>query len=844
MVKSSSNYRDRRLNLLQQHLQAVFSCSPAQARFWYEEQLQPLTSARHVFARWRLEGEVSATHLSIAWATIVARHASLRTAIISDDGEPRQVVRQSIDFHVREIDLTLLSSPDAESEVERIGLLEARTPFDLTAAPLLRVLHVRVFERVSILMVTAHHLIADGWSFGILAREMGTIVAALQARAPVDIPPVTCDYVDYAERANALLASDAFDEQKIRAREMLDGYRRCELRTDFPRPLTQTTNGEIVSVLLDRELTNSLATLARERMCTLFMISYTALLVMLHHETGETDIAISTQIAGRNEPDIESVVGTFVNTIPLRTRFDDGIRFVDLLDAARDSVSDAFELRDLPFGTLVEIVNRKRDFSRSSLFSINFIFQRSFVENATYGPITLVDLPSYTVGSMYDVCFFMVERPEGWRLSAEFNSDLFAAETVRALLIRYAAVLRGIVANATAAISSYALPDSVRVHAGSVAVPKKPTTARLFVDPANSDPDSRRTEIRDIVCTLLENDHIGVDDDLFASGLHSLLAMRLIARIKRSRGIDVPLRTLFEHPTIAALSERVNLMQDVLQPVASVEPIVLLNSAGTRVPFIYFHGDLTADGLYCRRLAADLGPDQPVFAVAPHGTAGLSAFASVEEMAVDYLERIRAVRPSGPYRLGGYCLGGLVAYEVARLLAMEGEMADRIVLVNSVALPQKAIGAFDRLVRRIGLSARFDRKLRARLCYNAAWLHAVFVSGPIGAVRLVIERFAKLRNRREPVWQMSEYPADKRDEAERAVAYVNAAAFTYHLKPYFGDVTVIWGEDQDVRGEHTAAEWRSVARNARLLSMSGGRAGPLNTHIKEFAVALKDALHG
>ena len=843
MVKGTKNFCDQRPKLPQSSLQASFSCSSAQTRFWYEEQLQPDTSARHIFARWRVEGDISAIQLSMAWAALVARHASLRTAIINDDGEPRQVVEPNVDFHVREIDLTLLSPSDADSEVDRIALLEARTPFDLTVAPLLRVLHVRVSERVSILMVTAHHLIADGWSFGILAREMGTIMAALQARASVDLPPTKSNYLDYAERENAQLANNALDGQKVRASELLDGYRRFELRTDFPRPVTQTTNGEIVSVLLDRELTNALATLAREHMCTLFMVSYGALLVLLHRETRETDIAISTQIAGRDDPDIENVVGTFVNTIPLRTRFDAGTRFVDLLDTVRDSVSDAFELRELPFGALVEIVNRKRDLSRSVLFSVNFIFQRSFIENAKYGPFKLIDLPSYTVGSMYDVCFFMVERPEGWRFSAEFNSDLFAAETVRGLLYRYEALLRGIVSNATAPISSYALPDSVR-PAASANVAQEPTVSGNFVDHEDLDPDAHRTEIRDIVRTLLENDHIAVDDDLFASGLHSLLAMRLIARIKRSRGIDVPLRALFEHPTIAALSERLNVMQDVLQPVAAIDPIVLLNPAGTLVPFIFFHGDLTADGLYCRRLASDLGPDQPVFAVAPHGTAGLPAFASVEEMAADYLERVRAIRPTGPYRLGGYCLGGLVAYEIARLLSMQGETSDRIVLVNSVALPQKAIAAFDRLVRRIGLSATFDRKLRARLCYNAAWLHAVFVSGPIGAVRLVIERFTKLRNRREPVWQMSEYPAEKRDEAERAVAYVNAAAFTYHLKPYPGDITLIWGEDQDVCGEHTAAEWRSVARNARLLLMRGGRAGPLNTHIKDFAVALKEALHG
>jgi aryl carrier-like protein len=816
-------------------------CSHAQARFWYEEQLQPGTSARNVFARWRLEGDVSATHLEKAWNVLIARHPSLRTRFTSDDGEPMQIVDDTVDFQVRELNLTLLSPAASDAEAERIAALEALTPFDIAVAPLLRVMHVRLRERVSILMVTAHHLIADGWSFGILARELGTIAAALDARRPFELTPLTLTYAGYALREHERFRATGLTAEKAALRTLMSGYRRFELAPDHARPAIQTSNGEIASILLDRELTGQLAAVARENGSTLFMASYAALLVLLHRESGETDIAISTQVTGRDDLDVENVVGTFVNTIPLRTHVEPDATYLALLENVRDVVSDAFDLRHVPLGLLVDIVKPKRDLSRSGLFSINFIFQRSFIENAAYGPFNLVDLPSRTVGAMYDLCFFMVERPEGWRLSCEYNTDLFAAETVTALLARLEALMRGIVADPTGRIAAFALPSAPARKQQALPVA---TSARVTTDAVSSTAVEREAQIRAIVRELLENDDFANTDDLFALGFHSLLAMRLLARVKRLRGIDLTLRTLLEQPTVAALAARIDLLEEALQPVAAPEPIILLNPNGTQEPFFFFHSDLAADGLYCRRLAALVGPDQPIYAIAPHGTAGLPAFASVEEMADDYVSRIRALRPAGPYRLGGYCIGGLAAYEVARRLAEHGEIADRVVLVNSVALPRRAIAAFDALVRKVGLNVEMQRKLRARLCYNLAWLHAAIVSGPIGALKLVVGRFVKLRNRREPVWQMAEFPPEKRDEAERAVAYVNAAAFTYHLKPYAGDVTLIWGDGQDVRGHHPAAEWRSVARNTRLLLMSGGRAGPLNTNIDEFAVVLREALHG
>jgi aryl carrier-like protein len=838
--KDTGNQRSRQPSTREPLLLA---CSPAQTRFWYEEQLHPGSSARNVFARWRLEGDVNATYLDRAWNYLVTRHDSLRTRFVNDDGEPKQVVEPTVEFHVRELDLTLLGSEASEAEADRIALLEAQTPFDLATAPLLRVMHVRLRDRVSILMVTAHHIVADGWSFGVLAREMGAIAASLDARRPIDLalPPLT--YAMYADRERERMNAPALAADAAKIRALMNGYSRFELPTDRARPAMLTSNGEITSVLLERQMTDELAALARNNACTLFMVSYAALLAMLHRESGQSDITISTQVSGRDDVDVEHVVGTFVNTIPLRTGIPAGATFGELLLEVRESVSDAFEIRHVPLGTLVEILKPKRDLSRSTLVSINYIFQRTFIENAEYGPFKLVDLPSRTVGSSYDLCFFMVERPEGWRFSCEYNTDLFDRERVDALIARFRAVLNDVVRDPYVQLSAIDLRIGARVDA-PVLAPR--AIAPTAPDAASRDKSAveRRAVIHAIISELLENDRFAETDDVFAHGFHSLLAMRFIARVKQLRGVDLPLRTLFEHPTVAALAERIDLLEDILAPSAVEKPIVLLNSEGTREPIFFLHNDISTEGLYCRRLAALIDRDQPVYIVAPHGTEGLPYLFSVEDMAADYLTRIREVKPKGPYRLGGYCTGGLAAYELARLFTEAGEDVERVILVNSAALPRRSIRRLDGLVRALCTNFAIPRQRRLRLSFNLAWFHAVIVSNPIDALRFISQRFAKRWNRSEPVWNVGAFPGQDGREPEMLVASTNSAGLTYHCKPYDGDITLLWGVLKDVPGKHAASAWRAVARNVRLLEIDGGHTGPLGTNIERFARVFQVALNG
>jgi hypothetical protein len=295
-----------------------FPCSLGQRRFWILDQLVPGNPALNVAVRWRLEGSVSGAQLESAFRQIIARHSVLRTRIVTVDGEPMQVVEPRMAFRIPVIDLSQLPKSDAEREALRISTTEAQASFDLSVPPLFRVTLVRLGEGVAFLLVTAHHTICDGWSIGLLARELIELCSAEHAgRAPV-LPDLPVSYGDYADwQSDWARNADLQPETEFWV-NALRGGKQFEIHPDHPRPPVQTTNGAIESTLLERGMTDRLADTSRRHGCTLFMVSLAALLALLQRYTGADDISIGTQVAGRDDTDLEDLVGMFINTLVLR----------------------------------------------------------------------------------------------------------------------------------------------------------------------------------------------------------------------------------------------------------------------------------------------------------------------------------------------------------------------------------------------------------------------------------------------------------------------------------------------------------------------------------------------
>jgi len=477
-------------------LQTLLPCTSGQRRMWVLDRLEPGNPALNVAVRWRIEGKLPTALIEQAFDAVLQRHAVLRTRFVGVDGEPLQRVEAQASVRIQEADLRHLDEVAASAELARLSKEQACTPFDLDAPPpYLRVVRVFLQPEVSMLLVTMHHIACDGWSIGLLAHEVLELCAAASQKRQPRLPELPLDYAGYASLQAQWLQSEAGAEHAAFWERQLHDMPQFELPVDKPRPAVMSPNAEIVSELLPRPLTDAAVAYARERGCTVFMLMLSTLLTLLHRYSGETDIGIGTQVAARELPEVESLIGLFVNTVVLRTDLAGDPGFETLLDRVREVVLDAFEHQGLPIEHVIERLKPVRDRSRNALFSINFVLQRSFVTNADYGDFRLVDMPSVSAGAMHDMNFFMVERPDGWRLSCDFNTDLFERETVTRLLQHMVRLLAAVLREPRLPLSK--LPLLTDAERGMLAIewnqterefPRDRTVVELFADQTRNSP--------------------------------------------------------------------------------------------------------------------------------------------------------------------------------------------------------------------------------------------------------------------------------------------------------------------------------------------------------------------
>jgi non-ribosomal peptide synthetase component F/thioesterase domain-containing protein/acyl carrier protein len=440
-----------------------FPCSLAQERFWLLDRLEPGNPAYNVAVRWRLQGRVSRDLLEQAWQQIIERHEILRTVFLEVEGRPVQRVVADAPFRLTEIDLTPLAAEAQVAEGEHIGLLEARAPFDLLDGPLLRVVLLRYAATESVILVTTHQIVSDGWSIGVMAREMGIIYAALSRQEAPPLEPLAIQYGDYALWQLEWLRQRGTAAETAYWTRQLAGVPPFEVLADRPRPAVPTTNGAIVSIVLPRELTARMHTFGADRGVTMYAMAVCGMCAALGRFTGKDEVVLGTQVSDRDQIELEPMIGQFVNSLILRNDLHGNPTFSVLLERVSGTIAEALEHRHIPIESLLDLVKAGRGGGSSPAVSVNFIFQRTFVEGRSYGDFTLVDLPSQVAGAIYDLNFFMVERPDGWRFSCQFNTDQFEADTALRLLRYVADALAGALQDPERPICELRLGDAAEL---------------------------------------------------------------------------------------------------------------------------------------------------------------------------------------------------------------------------------------------------------------------------------------------------------------------------------------------------------------------------------------------
>lgn len=472
---------------LQGESPAEFPCSSTQARFWLLEQMEP-GSALNVSVRWQLDGDIERERIEAAFQGIAMRHEILRTTFHGVDGVPVQRVLPFAAVPVAEIDLSVLPQAEREAQALDLARQEARQPFDLADAPLMRVTLLRCTPTRAVLLLTAHHLVCDGWSIGVIAREMGLRCAAQAAGL---LPTLPLQYADYALWEAEFLRAGGLAAEQEYWRVQLAGMKRFQVRPDHPRGAAPPGRSRIHSTLLPRPMTGQLQNLARRHAATMFAVALAGLSVLLHRYTAATEVVIGTQVAGREHLELEHLIGPFINTLALRIDLSGNPTFAEHLQQVRDTVRDALAHQRLPIDHVVSMLRPVREAGRDPLLSVNLILQRSFVANAPYGGMALTDLPSVSSGALYDLNFFMVERTDGWRLSCEYDTGLFAGATVERLLAALSRLLAAVGSDPGHPVSNYDLiDDAERKQLLDVAsrTPLPPALAKLLPAPVRPDP--------------------------------------------------------------------------------------------------------------------------------------------------------------------------------------------------------------------------------------------------------------------------------------------------------------------------------------------------------------------
>ncbi len=427
-----------------------FPLSFAQQRLWFLDQLEPGSSWYNMPIPLRLRGRLDVAALAAALAELERRHEAWRTtfALAGEGAETAvQIVGPPTGLPLPLIDLGALPAQAREAELLRLAQREALRPFDLARGPLVRAVLFSVAGDDHALLLSLHHVVCDGWSLGVLVREMGALYDAFSHRRPSPLPALPIQYADFAAWQREHLAGAVLERLLAYWKERLAGLPPLlELPTDRPRPGVQTFRGTTLPVALPPGTTAAVQALSRRAGSTPFMTLLAAFLALLHRYTSRTDLVVGSPIANRGRAEIEGLIGFFVNTLVLRADAAGDPPFSELLARVQAVAAGAYAHQDLPFETLVDEIAPERQLSHNPLFQVMFLLQNAPMPELAISGLTFSALPMRASTSKFDLSLFLWEAEPELIAYFEYNTDLFDAATVARMAEHFTSLLSGALA--------------------------------------------------------------------------------------------------------------------------------------------------------------------------------------------------------------------------------------------------------------------------------------------------------------------------------------------------------------------------------------------------------------
>ena len=436
-----------------------------QQRQLFLELLERGTAVNNLSIFLEIKGKLDLAALEQSANQIIARHDVLRTRFSFGQGIPTPEVLAALMITLSTVDLQEIDVMEQVTEARQIAEKEVLQPFDLTQAPLIRLRLYVLSNEKYLLLVVVHHTIADGWSLGVFLQELLTFYQAITISKPPQPPELPIQYADFAHwqtdniRGKVLQSSMAYWKKQLAGELPV-----LELPTDQQRGARQTFSGGTYRFALSTELMEALEKLSRQEDVTLFMTLLTAFYILLHRYSGQDDILVGTPVAHRNLPELEHLIGVFINTLVLRTSLSGDPGFRQLLKRVRDVSLEAYAHQDLPFEQLVEELKPKRDLSRTPLFQVVFNLQNS--------PMPKLEIPGLEMGfleinrgvSQFDLTLMMSKSEGQYHGTVEYNDYLFKPATVTRMFQSFQMLLEDAIAQPDCPISRLPIVTKEELH--------------------------------------------------------------------------------------------------------------------------------------------------------------------------------------------------------------------------------------------------------------------------------------------------------------------------------------------------------------------------------------------
>ncbi len=768
--------------------EAVAPASLAQRRFWLLDKM-PTTNRGDLCLTTFLEldGSINDAALQKAVDLVVARHDALRTSLRLKDGKLQQIV-----------------APERKLGISR---RPNNAPFDLARGPLFRLELLTRAASENQLHLNFHGAVADSWSAELVAQELREAYAAFGRSSHPNLREVPRQFADYAVWEQEQLAADRFAKpaETFSATSPADLCLTSRkgtierLRQNWPRDLIEAAHR-----LAQKEQTTP---------GTLFLALWQSL---WHARSSEQEFFTLSPNPERSRGDRATIVGPMENPLWVRARLAGNPTFREFVRRTAEAIKEAAATSATPFDLALDGLK---------LMEIPASFSWKAQETFTVrgGEISPLEAQVIDGGATFEIVYD----------SARFNRT-----NMETMLADYEKLLRAALAKPEQPLS--ALVAKVRWIADRpLPTPVEPTPTAESVRPYLG----LQLQLLTIWKEILGLNELGIRDNFFALGGNSLLTLRMLHRAEVACGQPIFPEAFFRDPTIETLASEI-----ARAAMTESATMLRINDTGARTPFFYLHGDLSGGGFYSLKLSRALGPDQPFYVMPPQDVRMLKEAPSIPEMAAMHLEELRKVRPHGPYIIGGFCLGALVAYELAQQIVAGGETVEMLLLIDA-APEDKALAALRRLSVNVARVRHWDqatqiehfRQWALRRTQFSMWMEMKWPMKARLIGRQILNRLPSLTAR--PIAESTAAPSKTGLEQERDMpsAFVWASA-GYQPQPYAGPVAVLLSEDLLHRGDHLGAAWQQLAPQVQVHPLKGSHLECITAHVDDLAETMERTL--